>query len=84
VYLGEISYSVYMIAAPWQVLAVNVAARLVGAEDKQLPLWLWLAVIAALPLAAAVSYHLVEHPARRWLRDLGVVRANPARAAGAT
>lgn len=84
VYLGEISYSVYMIAAPWQILAVNVAARLVGAEDKQLPLWLWLAVIAALPAAAAVSYHLVEHPARRWLRGLGAARSGPATAAGAT
>lgn len=70
VYLGEISYSIYMIAAPWQILAVNLAARLVGAEDKQLPLWMWLIVLAGLPVAAAISYHLVEHPARRWMRGL--------------
>ena len=78
VYLGEISYSIYMIAAPWQILAVNVAARLVGSEDKQLPIGLWLVVLIGLPVAAAISYHLVEHPARRWMRGLAERRARSA------
>ena len=71
VYLGEISYSVYMVVVPWKLLAVNVAVRLTDAgPDKTLPLIVWLAVMAGLPIVAAVSYHLVEHPARRALRSL--------------
>ena len=46
------------------ILAVNVAARLTGAEDKRLSLVVWLVVVALLPVVAAVSYHLVERPAR--------------------
>ncbi len=68
VYLGEISYAVYMLCAPWQILAVNVVARLIGAEDKQLPLVLWLAIIAGLIVAAAIVHRLIERPARSFLR----------------
>lgn len=68
VYLGEISYAVYMLCAPWQILAVNVVARLTGAEDKQLPLVLWLAIIAGLIVAAAIVHRLIERPARSFLR----------------
>lgn len=70
VYLGEISYSVYMVLVPWQLLAVNLAARATNAPDKHLQLFVWLAVLAGLPIVAAVSYHLVEFPARRALRRL--------------
>lgn len=75
VYLGEISYAVYMVLVPWQLLAVNVAARLTGAEDKRLHVFVWLAVVLALPIVAAIAYHLVEHPARRALRGLADRRA---------
>lgn len=70
VYLGEISYSIYMVCAPVLLLGVNVAARLTGAEDKRLHLIVWLAVLAAIPVAAALTYHLVERPARKALRGL--------------
>jgi len=75
VYLGEISYAVYMVLVPWQLLAVNLAARLTGAEDKRLQLFVWLAVVLALPIVAAIAYHLVEYPARRALRGLADRRA---------
>lgn len=78
VYLGEISYALYMVCAPWQLLAVNLAARATGAADKQLPLWAWAAVIAGLPLAAMVAHHLVERPARTWLRQQADRRATAA------
>ena len=71
VYLGEISYSVYMVLVPWQLLAVNLASKLTGADDKRLHVFVWLAILAGLPVVAAVSYHLVEFPARRALRRLG-------------
>lgn len=68
VYLGEISYAVYMLCAPWQILAVNVTSRLIGAEDKTLPLVLWLLIILGLIACAAVVHALIERPARRILR----------------
>lgn len=70
VYLGEISYSVYMVCVPWKLLAVNLAAKLTDAPDKQLQLFVWLAILALLPVVAAASYHLVERPARKALRDM--------------
>ncbi len=74
VYLGEISYSVYMVVVPWQLLAVNLAARLTNAPDKHLHVFVWLAIVLALPLVAAASYHLVEFPARRALKGLAARR----------
>jgi peptidoglycan/LPS O-acetylase OafA/YrhL len=68
VYLGEISYSVYMVAIPWQLFFVNAAAKLLNLEDKHLPLWLWLVyLLSVIPLSAA-SYHLIEHPARERMK----------------
>lgn len=78
VWLGEVSYSVYMVCVPWKLLAVNAAGRLVGAE--QLPAWLWLLVIAAIVPLAGLTHHLVERPARRWMRGLAE-RRERARAA---
>jgi peptidoglycan/LPS O-acetylase OafA/YrhL len=79
VYLGEISYSVYMVVVPWQLLAVNLAAKLTHAPDKHLQLFVWLAIVAALPLVAAVSYHVVDFPARRALKGLAARRRSAAK-----
>ncbi len=79
VYLGEISYSVYMVVVPWKLLAVNAASKLTGGGDK-LQLFVWLAVFLTLPVVAAVSYHLVEFPARRALRGIAARRAERAKA----
>ena len=79
VYLGEISYSVYMVVVPWKLLAVNAASKLTGGGDK-LQLFVWLAVFLMLPVVAAVSYHLVEFPARRALRGIAQRRAERAKA----
>jgi peptidoglycan/LPS O-acetylase OafA/YrhL len=68
VYLGEISYSVYMVSIPWQLVFVNAAAKLLELNDKRLPLWLWLVyLLSVIPLSAA-SYHLIEHPARERMK----------------
>lgn len=77
VYLGEISYSVYMVCAPWQILAVNVAARATGADDKRLQLFVWLGIVLGLIAAAAATYHLVERPARKALRGWADRRGAP-------
>nr|WP_314428533.1 acyltransferase [uncultured Brevundimonas sp.] len=77
VYLGEISYSVYMVCAPWQILAVNLAARATGAEDKRLHVLVWVGIILGLIAAAAATYHLVERPARKALRGMAERRRPP-------
>ena len=68
VYLGEISYSIYMVHALWDLVFVNGVSTALHLGDKQLPLGLWLIlVLGVIPLAAA-SYHLIERPARERLR----------------
>ena len=75
VYLGEISYSIYMVCAPVLLLTTNVAARLTGADDKRFHILVWLGLVAAIPVAAMVTYHLVERPARKALRGFADRRA---------
>lgn len=70
VYLGEISYSVYMICIPWKILFVNAAVKLLHLPDKTLPLYVWVVFLVSVVPLAAISYHLIERPARaamkRW------------------
>ncbi|RZJ44647.1 MAG: acyltransferase [Brevundimonas sp.] len=75
VYLGEVSYSVYMVLTPYKLVAVNVAKKALGLGDAGLPPVVWLTVLLGLVPAAMLSYHLVEKPARRWLRSFADARA---------
>jgi peptidoglycan/LPS O-acetylase OafA/YrhL len=70
VYLGEISYSIYMVCIPWEVLFVNVAARVGHFGDKHLPPLLWLVFLFTLVPLAAVTHHLIEKPAREGMKRL--------------
>lgn len=72
VYLGEISYSTYMVHYIFLVVGGGLSLRFFG--SGAFPLWYWLAVIAALYLASAVSYHLIELPARRAIRGVSARR----------
>jgi peptidoglycan/LPS O-acetylase OafA/YrhL len=67
VYLGEISYSLYMTHAVLFILYFKAMAIVLG---DRYDAWVWqlgpLALVAAL-LVASSSYHLVELPGRRWL-----------------
>jgi peptidoglycan/LPS O-acetylase OafA/YrhL len=53
-----------MVCAPVLLLTTNVAAA-DGADDKRFHIIVWLALVAAIPVAAMVTYHLVERPARK-------------------
>jgi peptidoglycan/LPS O-acetylase OafA/YrhL len=79
VYLGEISYSTYMICIPWKILSVNAATRILQIEGDQLPVLVWTVIVVALIPLSAISYHLIEKPAREhmktWARKRG--RTNP-------
>ena len=67
-----------MVCVPWKLLSVGLAAKLFDAPDKQFQIFVWLGVVALLPVAAAVSYHLVERPARKALRGLAEKKAHSA------
>jgi len=66
VYLGEVSFAVYMVAAPWKMLAGALAAKWLHMDDFPLPLWL--AYLACVLPVAMLAHHLVERPARAWMR----------------
>jgi peptidoglycan/LPS O-acetylase OafA/YrhL len=75
VYLGEVSYSVYMICVPWKIVFVNGATRLFQLTGDHLPLGLWLVLLTAVVPLAALSYHLVEKPARNGMKLMAESRA---------
>jgi hypothetical protein len=78
VYLGEISYSTYMICIPWKILAINGAAKLLNIEGDKLPLAVWALIVAALIPLSAASYHLVEKPARDLMKSVAKRRRSAA------
>lgn len=70
VYLGKVSYSLYM-----SHIITFVVLREVVRHGQPLPLWIELPAII---LVAMALYHLVEQPARRWMLTLGQLRARTA------
>ncbi len=74
VWLGEVSFAVYMVCVPWQQVYVNGVSRVLGFPDERLPAPLWIALLAGVVPIAAVAHHLVEKPARAWMRRLRPVR----------
>ena len=81
-WLGNISYSLYLIH--WFVLFVTTQALRArpGTDIAKLPLHpslaLMTAMLAASLLLATLSYRFVEVAGRRWLRDRLAVRRPPA------
>ncbi|MES2035854.1 MAG: acyltransferase [Pseudomonadota bacterium] len=68
VYLGEISYSTYMICVPWEIIFVNGAGKLLNLADDKLPLGLWIVLLVSVVPLSAASYHLIEKPARERMK----------------
>lgn len=68
IYLGEISYSVYMVHAIVLTLVFNAAKVLIPSSGS--PTWslvLSLSVVPLVLLMAAATYRWVEVPSRRWI-----------------
>ncbi len=68
VYLGEVSFSVYMICIPYELLFVEGARKVLHLPDGPLPWPLWGVLFAGVIPAAMVLHHLVERPARDAMR----------------
>lgn len=71
VYLGEVSFAVYMVCIPWQLLFEHVARKVVPLPGGALPPVLWAVLYVGVVPAAMVLHHLVERPAREAMRRHG-------------
>jgi peptidoglycan/LPS O-acetylase OafA/YrhL len=77
-FLGDISYSTYLIHFPLQLVLALIATRFALAPSDFMPVWVMLAFFAILIGLGALSYAYVEKPAQSWLRTRLELR--PARA----
>lgn len=80
VYLGEVSFSIYMVVVPWELLFSRGAAKVLRLQGETMPPVVWLAMVVGIVPAAMVLHHLVERPAREAMRRHGVPFLNRSRA----
>jgi peptidoglycan/LPS O-acetylase OafA/YrhL len=76
VYLGEISYSIYLIHFPLQLLAHTIEASL-AINFPYGSRWMFIAFMLTLIGTASLSYRLIEVPGKRWLLSLLQKRISP-------
>jgi len=68
VYLGEASYSVYMTHLPVDIAYFQALDRIAPALTGPAAWAAWVGVFAATLATSIATYHLVEKPARNWMR----------------
>lgn len=74
VYLGEVSFAVYMVCIPWQLVFGEGLQKVAHIDADHMPLPIWIAMIAGVvPIAMAV-HHLIERPARDLMRRVKFAR----------
>lgn len=74
VWLGEVSYAVYMICIPWNLLFPNLLSLAGRDSHAAMPLPLWIMFTIALVPLAGLAHHLIERPARNMLRNIDLRR----------
>jgi peptidoglycan/LPS O-acetylase OafA/YrhL len=86
VYCGEISYAMYMVHLPVDIVYFEAVARFGVSEDSPLAVRLvaWIGVFVAVIIAAAVAHHSIERPARERIRDWWTRRRTRLQAARTT
>jgi peptidoglycan/LPS O-acetylase OafA/YrhL len=72
VYLGEVSFAVYMVCIPWELVFSKAAQRLAPTAGETLAWPLWALMFVGVVPAAMIVHHLVERPARDIMRRHGV------------
>ncbi len=68
VYLGEVSYAVYMTHLPVDIVYFQVVSRVAPSVSGPGAWAAWIGVFVVCLAASMVVYHLVETPARNWMR----------------
>ena len=69
VYLGEISFAIYLSHGPWLSLWRSGVNALMGTDHQPLPLYWWLAGLLGLIPLAMLVHRLVEQPLRHIWRN---------------
>ncbi len=80
VYLGEISFAIYMIYVPWKWVYLRAVNGLLGTGHQPLPFIWWFAGLLALVPLSMLAHHLIEVPCRGLVRRFGekiLVRFGP-------
>lgn len=70
VYLGEVSFAVYMVCIPWQLVLTEGLQKVVKINPDHMPLPVWIAMIVGVVPVAMIAHHLVERPARNLMRHV--------------
>ncbi len=70
-YLGRVSYSIYLLHVPFFMAAYNLMDDVFGWIDGQLSTPLMLVLLAVFIPICMASYHLIENPARYFVRAQG-------------
>lgn len=82
VYLGEVSFAVYMVCIPWESVFTQGLGKVLALEAEHMPITLWLALYIGVIPVAMVLHHAVERPMRTLMRrhgpPFGRVEAAPA------
>ena len=68
VYLGEVSFAVYMVCIPWKLVFTNGAQRALDLPAGPVPWPLWTVMLLGVIPVAIVAHHLVERPSRSAMR----------------
>jgi peptidoglycan/LPS O-acetylase OafA/YrhL len=68
VYLGEVSYAVYMVHLPVDIAYFHALDKVAPGLTGALVWAAWVGVFAMCLFGAVAGYHLVERPARNWMR----------------
>jgi peptidoglycan/LPS O-acetylase OafA/YrhL len=71
VYLGEVSFSLYMIYVPFKWVFLKLIDKGLGLDGGPLPLLWWLMGYGLMIPTAMVAHHMVEKPMRGVIRRLG-------------
>lgn len=72
VYLGEVSFAVYMVCIPWQLVFTRVVEKVAPTGHDSLTWGAWLLMFTGVVPVAMLVHHLVERPAREIMRKHGV------------
>ena len=68
VHLGEISFALYMVSIPWQLVFTTGLQKMHWITPAHMPLDLWLLMVAGTVPMGLLCHHLIERPARERLR----------------
>ena len=79
VYLGEVSFALYMISIPWQLVFSTGLQKMHLTNAGHMPLGLWLVMCIGTVPVGMLFHHLVERPARERMRRLRFGKTAPRR-----